>query len=42
MVLRGAPGEIVLYLSGRKTAAAVELVGPEDARRAVSDAKFGV
>ncbi len=42
VLLRGAPGEIVLYLSGRKTAAAVELVGPEDARRAVSDAKFGV
>ncbi|MDQ1467586.1 MAG: hypothetical protein QOH10_2001 [Actinomycetota bacterium] len=42
VVLRGAPGEIVLYLSGRKTAAQVELDGPEDAARALREAKFGV
>jgi uncharacterized protein (TIGR03085 family) len=41
VVLRGAPGELVLYLSGRKGAAQVDLEGPEDALRAVREAKFG-
>ncbi len=42
VVLRGAPGELVLYLSGRKSAARVELDGPDDACRVVADAKFGL
>ena len=42
VVMRGAPGELVLYFAGRKSAARVELDGPEDARRAVTDAKFGL
>jgi uncharacterized protein (TIGR03085 family) len=42
VLLRGAPGEIVLYLSGRKAAAQVELIGPVEAQRALSDAKFGL
>ena len=42
VVMRGAPGEIVLYLSGRKGAARVDIDGPEDAARALRDAKFGV
>ena len=39
--LRGAPGELVLYLSGRKGAAQLDLEGPEDTVRAVREAKFG-
>jgi uncharacterized protein (TIGR03085 family) len=42
VVLRGAPGELVLYLSGRKSAAQVDLVGPDDAVQLVRDAKFGL
>jgi uncharacterized protein (TIGR03085 family) len=42
VVLRGAPGEMVLYLSGRKDAAQLDIEGPDDAVRALRDAKFGV
>jgi uncharacterized protein (TIGR03085 family) len=40
--LTGRPGEIALYLSGRETAAHVELGGPPDAVSALSDARFGI
>jgi uncharacterized protein (TIGR03085 family) len=40
--LTGTPGEIVLYLSGRKAAAGVELGGPPEAIEAVGAAKFGL
>jgi uncharacterized protein (TIGR03085 family) len=42
VVMRGAPGEIVLYLSGRKTGSQVELDGPANAVQALRDAKFGL
>jgi uncharacterized protein (TIGR03085 family) len=42
VVLRGAPGEMVLYLAGRKDAAQLDLDGPEDAVRALREAKFGL
>jgi uncharacterized protein (TIGR03085 family) len=42
VVMRGAPGEIALYLAGRKTASVLELDGPDEAVRAVADAKFGL
>ena len=32
----------MLYLFGRKAAAKVELDGPEEARRAVAEASFGL
>jgi uncharacterized protein (TIGR03085 family) len=41
-LLRGAPSELALYLSGRTAAAQVELTGPADAQRAVQDASFGL
>ena len=40
--LTGRPGEIVLYLSGRKSAAQVEIGGPPDAVAALKDARFGI
>jgi uncharacterized protein (TIGR03085 family) len=40
--LTGRPGEIALYLSGRKAAAHVELGGPPEAVTALRDAHFGV
>lgn len=40
--LTGTPGEVVLYLSGRKSAAQVELGGPPEAIEAVRAAKFGL
>ncbi len=40
--LTGRPGEIVLYLSGRKGAAQVELGGPPEAVEALRDAGFGL
>jgi uncharacterized protein (TIGR03085 family) len=40
--LTGRPGEIVLYLSGRKSAAQVELGGPSEAVAALRDARFGI
>jgi hypothetical protein len=42
VVMHGAPGELVLYFAGRKTAAQVDLEGPEDAVQAVRAAKFGL
>jgi uncharacterized protein (TIGR03085 family) len=40
--LSGTPGEIVLYLSGRKGAAQVTMGGPPDAVDTVRAAKFGL
>jgi len=40
--LTGRPGEIALYLSGRKAAAHVELGGPPEAVTALRDARFGI
>ena len=40
--LSGTPGEIVLYLSGRKGAAQVTIGGPPDAVETVRAAKFGL
>jgi uncharacterized protein (TIGR03085 family) len=42
VVMHGTPGEIVLYLSGRKSAARVDLEGPDAAVQAVRDATFGL
>jgi uncharacterized protein (TIGR03085 family) len=42
VVMRGAPGEIVLFLSGRKGGSQVELDGASNAIQALRDAKFGV
>jgi uncharacterized protein (TIGR03085 family) len=42
VVMRGAPGEIVLFLSGRKTGSEVELQGPPEAVQVLNDAKFGL
>ena len=41
-ILRGRPGEMVLYLSGRKDAAQVELGGPAAAVAVLSDTHFGI
>jgi uncharacterized protein (TIGR03085 family) len=40
--LTGTPGEIVLFLSGRKAAALVEFGGPPEAVEVVRAAKFGL
>jgi hypothetical protein len=40
--LTGRPGEIALYLSGRKAAAHVELGGPPEAVTALGAARFGI
>ena len=40
--LRGEPLELLLYLSGRRRAADVELAGPDDAVAAVAAAPFGL
>jgi uncharacterized protein (TIGR03085 family) len=40
--LTGRPGEIALYLMGRKSAAHVELGGPPEAVTALRDARFGI
>lgn len=40
--LRGRPGELALYLSGRKAAAQVELDGPPQAAEALRGASFGI
>jgi uncharacterized protein (TIGR03085 family) len=42
VVVRGAPGEIVLFLYGRKEAAAVELDGPPDGVALVRAARLGI
>ena len=41
-ILRGRPGELSLYLSGRKSAAHVELDGPPEAAEALRQASFGI
>ena len=38
----GLPGEVLLYLFGRRGAAEVELIGPADAVEAVGRARFGM
>jgi uncharacterized protein (TIGR03085 family) len=40
--LRGRPGELALYLSGRKAAAQVEIEGPDEATQALRSASFGI
>nr|WP_280379761.1 hypothetical protein [Nocardia wallacei] len=40
--IAGAPGEIVLYLFGRRRAAQVEVTGPADAVDAVRRTHFGM
>jgi uncharacterized protein (TIGR03085 family) len=40
--LSGAPGELLLYLFGRQSAARVELTGPAEAVEAVRSAHFGM
>jgi uncharacterized protein (TIGR03085 family) len=40
--LRGRPGEIALYLSGRKGAAQVDIEGPTEATDALRRASFGI
>ena len=42
VVVTGAPGELVLFMSGRKEAAVVDLDGPPDAVALVIAARFGV
>jgi uncharacterized protein (TIGR03085 family) len=42
VVLTGAPGELALFMSGRKQAAVIEFEGPPDAVAAVMAARFGV
>ena len=42
VVVRGAPGEMVLYFAGRKAAAQLALDGPDDAVAALGNAKFGL
>lgn len=41
VLVRGAPGELVLFAFGRRTAAEVEVTGPVDAVEAVLAARFG-
>ena len=38
----GAPGELLLYLFGRQSAAHVEVSGPDAAGEAVRRARFGM
>ena len=40
--LRGRPGELSLYLSGRKDAAQVDLIGSDQAKEALRSASFGI
>lgn len=40
--LRGSPGELLLYLFGRQSAAHVELAGPSEAVAAVQRTHFGM
>lgn len=42
VTVTGGPQELVLYLFGRKQAAHVEIEGPEEAKRAVAQARFGL
>jgi uncharacterized protein (TIGR03085 family) len=40
--IEGGPQELVLYLYGRRSAAQVEIGGPEEALAALEDASFGI
>jgi hypothetical protein len=40
--LTGPPGELLLYLFGRRGAAQVEVSGPRDAVEAVERTRFGM
>ena len=40
--LSGAPGELLLYLFGRQTAARVDVLGPPEAVAAVQNTRFGM
>jgi uncharacterized protein (TIGR03085 family) len=40
--LRGRAGELALYLSGRKGAAQVELIGSDQVKEALRSASFGI
>jgi uncharacterized protein (TIGR03085 family) len=40
--LTGGPQELTLYLSGRRSAALVEITGPEDARAIIESAPLGI
>jgi len=42
VTITGRPGEVVLYLLGRRGAARVEVSGPEEARAALEDADLGI
>lgn len=41
-VLRGAPGELLLYLFGRQDAAAIEVLGPPQSVATVRNGQFGM
>jgi uncharacterized protein (TIGR03085 family) len=40
--LVGGPQELVLYLNGRRSAAEVDISGPEEARAALAEARLGI
>ena len=42
VTMTGAPGELLLYLYGRRDVAEVELDGPEEGLRAVRETSFGL
>jgi uncharacterized protein (TIGR03085 family) len=42
VVVRGEPGEVLMYITGRRGHASVELQGPEDAQAALAAARLGV
>jgi uncharacterized protein (TIGR03085 family) len=42
VTVTGAPGELLLFLSGRQSAASVEVAGDADAAEKVREAKFGL
>jgi hypothetical protein len=42
VTLTGEPGELLLFMSGRKEAAVVELDGPPEAVALVIAARFGI
>jgi uncharacterized protein (TIGR03085 family) len=41
-VVRGEPAEVLLYLTGRREHARVEMLGPDEAQSALASAKLGV
>ena len=42
VTVRGAPGELLLWASGRQQAARVTLEGPDEAVTAIEQASFGL